>query len=161
MTRRIDVATVGLVLALLIAVVALDLSGHHLFVVSGASMEPSIAKGTLAVVRSTVPAALAVGDVVTFQHKGATVTHRIAGIDEYGDARAFRTKGDANEVADPEPVAFDGEVGLLVAQVPLAGYLLGLLQAYGRIASIGLALLFAVSLLRERRALPFPFPARA
>ncbi len=159
--RRFDVATVALVLALLVGVVALDLSGHHLFVVSGASMEPSIAKGTLVVVRSTIPAALAVGDVVTFQHKGRTVTHRIAAIDEYGDARAFRTKGDANEAADPEPVAFDDEVGLLVAQVPLAGYFFGLLQVYGRIVSIGLALLIAFSLLKERRASSFPFPARA
>ncbi len=159
--RRFDVATVALVLALLVGVVALDLSGHHFFVVSGASMEPSIAKGALVVVRATIPAALAVGDVVTFQHQGRTVTHRIAGIDEYGDARVFTTKGDANEVADPEPVAFDDQVGLLVAHVPLAGYLLGLLQAYGRIVSVGLALLIALSLLKERRALPFPFPARA
>lgn len=161
MTRRLAAAAVGLVLALLIAVVALDLTGHHLFVVSGASMEPSIAKGALVVVRPTVPAALAVGDVVTFHHQGRTVTHRIAAIDEYGDARAFRTKGDANEVADPEPVAFDDQVGLLVAHLPLAGYLVGLVQAYGRIASVGLALLFTLALLKERRARPFPFPARA
>lgn len=158
---RLDVAAVALALPLLIAFVALDLSGHHLFVVSGASMEPAIAKGSLVVVRPTLPATLGIGDVVTFQHKGRTVTHRIAAIEEHGDARVFRTKGDANAVADPEPVAFDDRVGLLVAQVPLAGYLLGLTQAYGRLVSVALALLVAFWLFRERRARPFPFPARA
>ncbi len=159
--RRIESAAVALVLALLVAAVVLDLSDHHLFVVTGASMEPAVAKGSLAVVRPTLPAALSVGDVVTFQRKGETVTHRIAAIDELGDARVFTVKGDANAVADPEPVSFDDRAGLVVAQVPLAGYLLGLLQAYGRFVSIGLALVIAVQLLRERRVRPFPFPARA
>jgi len=159
--RRVESASVAIVLALLLAVVALDLSGHHLFVVTGASMEPAIAKGALAIVRPTIPAALAVGDVVTFQHKGQVVTHRIAAIDEHGDARVFTTKGDANEVADPEPVAFDDQVGLLVAQMPFFGYLLGLLQAYGRIASLALALLLGLWALRERRARSFPLPVGA
>lgn len=159
--RRAEAVLVALILALLVGVVALDLSGHHLFVVTGASMEPAIAKGSVVIVRPTIPAVLATGDVVTFQHKGRTVTHRIAAIDEYGDARVFTTKGDANEAADPEPVAFDEQVGLLVAQVPLAGYALGLLQAYGRLVSAGLALVIAAWLLRERRLRPFPFPAQA
>jgi len=158
-TRRLEVASIALVLVLLIAVVALDLSGHHLFVVSGASMEPAIAKGSLVVVRPALPAALAVGDVVTFQHRGRTVTHRIAAIEEHGDARVFRTKGDANDVADPEPVSFDDRVGLLVARVPLAGYLLGLAQAYGRLISIALALAIGLWLVKELRTRPFPLPS--
>lgn len=159
--RRAEAAAVAAILALLVAVVALDLSGHRLFVVAGASMEPAIARGSLAVVRPAPPSALAVGDVVTFQHRGRTVTHRVAAIDELGDARVFTTKGDANDAADPDPVSFDDQVGLLVAQVPLAGYLLGLLQAYGRLLSLGLALLIAVRLVREGRARPFPFPSGA
>lgn len=159
--RRAEPAAIALVLALLVAVVALDLSGHALFVVSGASMEPAIAKGSLVVVRPTIPAALAVGDVVTYRHRGQLVTHRIAAVDDLGDARVFTTKGDANEAADPEPIAFDDEVGLLVAQVPLIGYLLALLQAYGRLASVALGLLFAAWALRERATPSFRSPASA
>lgn len=161
MRRQIDAATIALVLALLVGAVALDLSGYHAFVVSGASMEPAISKGSLVIVRPTLPAVLTVGDVVTYQHRGRTLTHRISAIEEFGDARVFTTKGDANDVVDPEPVAFDDRAGLLVAHVPLAGYLLGLLQAYGRVLSIGLALVIALWLLKERRILPFPLPARA
>jgi signal peptidase len=158
---RIESLAVAAVLALLIAAITLDLSGHQLLVVTGASMEPAVAKGSLVVVRPTIPAALAVGDVVTFQHKGETVTHRIAAIGEYGDARVFTTKGDANAVADPEQVSFEDRAGLLVAQLPLAGYALGLLGAYGRIAALLLALLVAAWAVRERRARPFPLPSGA
>jgi len=154
--RHVEALLIAAVLALLVLVVTLDLTGHHLFVVAGSSMEPAIAKGTLVVVRPTVPAELAIGDVVTFQHQGRTLTHRIAAIDEFGDGRVFTTKGDANEAADPERVSFDDQVGLLVGQVPLAGYVLGLLQAYGRVASVALALVLAAWLVRERRPLPFP-----
>lgn len=161
MTRRIDVATVALVLALLVTFLALDLAGLHPFVVAGGSMEPAIAKGSLVIVRPAVPAALAIGDVVTFQHRGRTVTHRVAAIDEQGPGRVFLTKGDANDAPDPEPVAFDDQVGLLVAQVPLAGYVLGLLQAYGRLLSVALALAIAARLVRERRPRPFPLAAGA
>jgi signal peptidase I len=155
---RLESAVVAVVLALLLVVVTLDLTGHHLFVVAGASMEPAVAKGSLVVVRPTIPAILAVGDIVTFQHSGQTVTHRIAAIDEHGDARVFTTKGDANEAADPEPVSFDDRVGLLVAQVPLAGYVLGLLQLYGRLVSVALALVIAAWALREWHVRPFPLP---
>ncbi|MBM4433892.1 MAG: signal peptidase I [Chloroflexi bacterium] len=120
MRRRIDLATTGLVLALLAGAAALDLSGHGLFVVTGSSMEPSVPRGALVIVRPTIPATLAVGDIVTYHLRGQPVTHRIAAIDEYGDARALRAKGDANAVADPDPVAFEDRAGLLVARVPLA-----------------------------------------
>lgn len=161
MRRRIDRATVALVLALLLGAAALDLSGHGLFVVTGSSMEPSVPRGALVIVRPTVPATLVVGDIVTYHLRGQAVTHRIAAIDEFGDARAFRTKGDANAAPDPEPVAFDDRAGLLVAQVPLAGWILGLVHAYGRPLAVALALAVAVAVLRERLALPLPRPFRA
>ena len=158
---RIESLAGAVVLALLIAAIGLDVSGHQLLVVTGASMEPAVSKGSLVLVRPTVPAALVVGDVVTFQHKGQTVTHRIAAIDEHGDARAFTTKGDANTAADPEQVSFDDRAGLLVGQIPVAGYVLGLLSAYGRLASVPIALVIALWAIRERRARPFPIPSGA
>ena len=81
MRRRIDLATTGLVLALLAGAAALDLSGHGLFVVTGSSMEPSVPRGALVIVRPTIPATLAVGDIVTYHLRGQPVTHRIAAID--------------------------------------------------------------------------------
>jgi signal peptidase len=157
--RRVESAAVVAVLALLVTLAALDLSGHRLFVVGGASMDPAIPKGSLVIVRATVPAALTVGDVVTYQHRGATVTHRVASIQEYGDARVFTTRGDANDAADPDPVTFDDRVGLVVAQLPVLGYLVAALQASGRLLSLAAAAVIALWALRRARSAPFPAPA--
>jgi signal peptidase len=157
--RRIESISIVAVFLLLVAVTALDLTGHRLFVVGGASMEPALGKGSLVIVRSTYPAALTVGDVVTYEHRGATVTHRVATIAEYGDGRLFTTKGDANDAADPDAVAFDDRVGLVVAHVPLLGYLVAILQAYGRFLSVAVACVIALWALRRARWGSFPLPA--
>jgi signal peptidase I len=157
---HIEAIAVVAVLAMLLTFTALDLSGNRLFVVSGASMEPAISHGSLIVVRPATPDAVAVGDVVTFQHRGATVTHRVNAIDDRAGTRVFTTKGDANEALDPDPVSFDDRVGLLVAQVPFAGYVLALLQWYGRPLSVGLGLVIAAWAIRRYRLRPFPVAVR-
>ncbi len=158
---HIDSIAVALVLVLLLGATALDASGHRLLVVSGASMEPAIARGSLIVVRPAPAGIVAVGDVVTFEHRGATVTHRVASIDEQAGARIFRTKGDANEALDPDAVSFDGPVGLLVAQLPVAGYVVALLQYSGRPLSVALGLVIAGWALRRYRLRLLPLTARA
>lgn len=159
--ERVDALAIVAVLALLLTFSALDLSGHRLFVVSGASMEPALARGSLIVVRPTPPDAIAVGDVVTFEHRGATVTHRVSSVDERGGARVFTTKGDANDVLDPDSVTFDDRAGLVVAQLPLLGFVFAVVQWYGRTLSIGLGLVLAAWAFRRYRLRPFPVVARA
>ena len=158
--RHVESVAVFAVLALLLTLTALDLTGHRLFVVGGSSMEPAIPKGALVIVREAHPAALSVGDVVTYQHRGASVTHRIAEIEDYGDARIFTTKGDANETADPDRVTFDDRVGLVVATIPVAGYPVVLLQSTGRALSVGAAVVIAAWTLRRARSRTF-LPASA
>ena len=153
--RHLEALAVLGTLALLITLTTLDMTGHRLFVVGGASMEPSIPKGSLVITRDTFPVALGVGDVVTYQHHGATVTHRIAAVADYGDARIFTTKGDANDAADPDAVTFDDRVGLVVAQLPVAGYAVALLQSTGRLLSVVVAALIAMWALRSVRSRPF------
>ena len=159
--RRAELVAVLAVLGLLTAATVLDLSGHRVFVVGGASMEPAIPRGSLVLVRGSSPYALAVGDVVTFEHQGQVVTHRLASVDDAAGTRVFTTKGDANAMVDPDQVAFYGEVGLVEAQVPLAGYALGIVQAYARSTAFGLAAVFAVLALRRLRGEAVPVPTSA
>ncbi|MBI2773193.1 MAG: signal peptidase I [Chloroflexi bacterium] len=157
---RIEAAAAIVVLALLATVIALDLSGHRLLVLIGSSMEPATAKGSLIVVRAADPGALAVGDVISFDRSGHSVTHRIAAIDRADGVPVFTTKGDANETADPDRVTFAGSVGLVEAAIPFAGYVLAITQSYARFASFGLAAIFAGLALRHARQAP-PIPANA
>jgi signal peptidase I len=157
---RIESAAAIVVLALLATVIALDLSGHRLLVLTGSSMEPAIPKGSLIVVRTADPETLALGDVVAFEHEGRSITHRIAAIDVVDGVRAFTTKGDANTVADPQRVTFSDRVGVVEAAIPFAGYVLAMAHSYARFASFGLAAVFAGLALRHARQAS-PIPANA
>lgn len=68
------------------------------------SMAPDMPAGSMAVVRPVPPAALKVGDVVTYQAPipgQPVVTHRIVEIDSSGSQPVIRTRGDANAAPDP------------------------------------------------------------
>jgi signal peptidase len=127
--------------------------GWQRYAIVSGSMTGTYDRGSL-VLDEVVPVAdLRVGDVITYRPpvKDHLVTHRIAwiGRDPSG-ARSFRTKGDANPVADPwtfrlaQPTQARVRVG-----VPLAGHVLTALSRRDvRVGVIGLpALLIALSAL--------------
>jgi signal peptidase I len=115
--------------------------------VTGSSMEPAIVKGSLVVVEPVSPQIVRVGDVITLERKGQIITHRVVAIDTTDvTAPVFTTKGDANPVADPEPVRFTGQVGLFRVAIPLAGFVIAYVQAYARTALMVIAaIVFCVS----------------
>lgn len=127
--------------ALTLAFLSLRFLGLGSYVVTGGSMEPAIHKGSLILVEPSSPETVRLGDVITFQKYDQTTSHRVIAIDHTAAGRVFTTKGDANTVADPEPSVFPGQVGLVRATIPLAGYAIAGVQTYWRLA---LALLAAV-----------------
>ena len=105
------------------------LLGYERYVIVSGSMSGTYDRGSL-VFDEVVPVAdLRVGDVITYRPPpgaGPTglITHRIAEIrrDERG-GRVFRTKGDANPVADPWTFTLGGrEQARVAAGVPWVGY---------------------------------------
>jgi signal peptidase len=80
-------------------------------------------------------ASLKLGDVITYRPPAGAgpdhlVTHRIAAIttDQSG-GRVFRTKGDANEVADPWTFSLrEGKQARVRAGVPYVGYVISALS---------------------------------
>jgi len=134
-----------------LALLAIRTLGMGTFVVTGGSMEPAIGKGSLVIVEPVSPSLIRRGDVITFDHYGQMTTHRVIAIDSTNAAGpVFTTKGDANTVADPEPVHFPGQVGLFRSSIPLLGYAVVYAQAYWRLALTliaGLAFLACAALL--------------
>jgi signal peptidase I len=128
--------------AICLGLVAIRTLGMGTFVVTGSSMEPVINKGALVIVEPVTPAAVSRGDIITFEHYGQMTTHRVIAIDSSSAASpTFTTKGDANTVADPEPVHFPGQVGVYRASIPVLGYVIVYAQAYWRLALTALAAL--------------------
>jgi signal peptidase I len=132
------------------------LAGYRVFIVRSGSMAPTIPTGSAVLVRGVPPESLRVGDVITFERTDGgqppvTVTHRIVEIVQPGPPILFRTKGDANTVADPVTVSYVGDAGKVDAHVPFAGYALNAVgHPAARLALIGVpALLLGLSFIRD------------
>ncbi|MFD6134015.1 signal peptidase I [Isoptericola sp. NPDC056618] len=116
--------------ALLLVVVVPRLAGATPYGVATGSMRPAFDVGTLVVVRPVDVDEITTGQVVTYQLRSGdptVVTHRVVGLGTTVDGeRTLLTRGDANEVADPEPVQAVQVRGALWYAVPQLGRLMGL-----------------------------------
>jgi signal peptidase I len=89
------------------AVLLPAVAGLQRYVITGGSMSGTYDRGSLVYARVVPTAGLRVGDVITYQPPAGAgprelVTHRIVAIGVRRDGqRVFRTRGDANPVADP------------------------------------------------------------
>jgi signal peptidase I len=133
--RRVGSLASGaaLVVATLCAlcVLAPALIGWERYAIVSGSMTGTYDRGSLVLAEVVPVAELKIGDVITYQPPAGDhpITHRIAwiGRDEAG-RRVYRTKGDANPVADPwtfrldRPTQARARVG-----IPYAGFALAAL----------------------------------
>ena len=93
---------------LCIAVLVPRLAGATPHAVLTGSMQPGLPPGSLVVTRPASMSDISAGDVIAYQLRSGdptVVTHRVVatGIAASGD-QVLVTQGDANRVADPEPV---------------------------------------------------------
>lgn len=88
---------------------------HGFVYVEGGSMAPTLVPGDVIVYRRRVPQ-FERDDLVLFEHNGGLVVHRVAGIQRDG---ALRTRGDANERVDSQPVHPDDVRGCVVFVLPV------------------------------------------
>lgn len=126
--RRVSSWALGLVLlvgtvgALAIAVYPTVTDGQSLTVLSG-SMEPHVPVGAMVFTHPVDPADVVPGDVLTFARPSSPdelVTHRVIAVQGSGPTLSFTTQGDANDVADLDPVpasSVRGEPWLVVPEL--------------------------------------------
>ena len=122
-------------------------------------MEPTIHKGSLVIDEPVSAGALRLGDIITFDHYDQTTTHRIVGVEGSANGPMFSTKGDANQITDPEPLTFPGRVGLVKLAVPGVGYAVAWMQYIWRLgATLVAAIIFfscaAMVFLKKDQAAP-------
>ncbi|HWI44214.1 MAG TPA: signal peptidase I [Nocardioides sp.] len=127
------IAAAGVLLA---AVVVPRVAGGRPYTVLTGSMQPHLPPGTLVIVRPVPTEEIGVGSVITYQVRSGeptVVTHRVVAVrmTPAGEP-VFRTKGDANDVADDRwvrPVQVRGE---LWYAVPYLGHLSQLISSQDR-----------------------------
>jgi len=118
------VITVG-VLAMLLAmgVIFAPQFGWRVDSVLSNSMSPALKAGGAVVSRPVDAAQIVPGDIITFRspRNGDLTTHRVVGVEE-AFGYSFKTKGDANAMADPYMVPAANIEGRVVLHVPLLGH---------------------------------------
>lgn len=121
---------VSLVVLLAVLLTGVRLAGMQVYTVLSGSMEPAYPVGCLIYVKETDR--VSVGDVITFYLDENTIaTHRVVeifGEEEDPTSHSYRTKGDANEVADGDLVPASHVIGKPFFTIPYLGYLANYIQ---------------------------------
>jgi signal peptidase I len=153
----------GIAALVTVTVLVPRIGGATPYTILTGSMRPTMPPGTMVVIRPVDPDRVRVGDVVTYQLRSGepeVVTHRVVsvGLDGTGH-RVFRTRGDANDAADPGWVKPVQLKGVRWYAVPYAGRFTNLLDGDQRqgvlVAVVGTLLLYAAYMfgsdVRDRR----------
>jgi signal peptidase len=120
------------IIVLLLVPSFLGLFGYRAYVVYGGSMGSALSNGSIGITRKIEPDAIKVGDVVAIQRSSRSlpILHRIIEIDTTASGvRAFITRGDANQDADP-PVTLQGAGDRVVFSIPWLGYIVHLARSF-------------------------------
>lgn len=119
---------VGMVVLLAVFLMGSRLVGYQVFNVISGSMEPEYSVGDLIYVKKVNTKDIKVGMPITFvlNEDLVVATHRVIEID--AENQYFYTKGDANEIADSEPVHFNNVIGVPQFSIPLLGYVSDFIQ---------------------------------
>lgn len=105
-------------------------AGYQMYIVLSGSMNPEFDTGSLAFVKETPTEQLIVGDIITFRSQSGSdslTTHRIVEVNREEGLR-FVTRGDANNVNDPNLVLAENVVGRVTGSIPYVGYVMSFVQ---------------------------------
>lgn len=97
--------------------------GHRLYIVESGSMEPAIKMGSMVIVKELPASEIKIGDAAIFytEDREAKVTHRVVDIE--GNGESFITRGDANNMDDPNPRGKSEVIGKVLFPIPFMGFI--------------------------------------
>lgn len=92
---------------------------YKAYIISTESMQPTLKKGDVIVIKKVDKKDLKIDDIITFKVKGEIITHRIVEIDEVNGT--YKTKGDNNNIIDDVNLLFEDIEGKEIIKIPHLG----------------------------------------
>lgn len=124
-----------------------DLFGYKSMIVLSGSMEPTIMKGDLIIVKKANSNYLKAKDIIAFRNKDKTITsHRIIKVDKIDSKLYFKTKGDNNNTMDEDVVVAKDIEGIYVSRIPELGNFLMYIQTIQGFITVTMFLLLIFSI---------------
>lgn len=102
--------------------------GIYMFNIVSESMEPTLEINDVVVVQKSDPKQLQKGDIITFQEGERIISHRVIDITKIRDEIKIRTKGDNNEISDPNLVESGQIYGKVVFRIKKIGNIITYIQ---------------------------------
>ena len=102
--------------------------GIYTFNIVSGSMEPTLNVNDVVVVQKCEPQDLKKEDIITFKQNDRIISHRIVDIIKQNNNIQFKTKGDNNEISDPDLVDAGQVYGKVLFSVKKIGKAISYIQ---------------------------------
>ena len=102
--------------------------GIYMFNIVSESMEPTLYKDDVVFVKKCDISELKKGDIITFEQDNRVISHRIINITKEKSVVKFETKGDNNEIVDPDKVTEEQVYGKVLYKVGKIGQAVSYIQ---------------------------------
>ena len=112
--------------------------GIYMFNIVSDSMEPTLYKNDLVFVQKCNILELNEGDIITFKQDERVISHRINDITKEKGIIKFETKGDNNEIADPDKVEAAQVYGKVSFSIKKIGNIVSYIQDVSGFINIGI-----------------------
>ena len=105
-----------------------DFLGFKTYEIVSRSMEDTINKNDIIVVKKADKNEIDENDIISFDNGNEIITHRIVDIENINGQTLYTTKGDNNRFADDEKISFEQIEGKYVFKLSKLGYLMNFLK---------------------------------
>lgn len=102
--------------------------GIYMFNIVSGSMEPTLDINDVVVVQKCDLLELQKGDIITFQQDGRIISHRILNVTKQKGIIKFETKGDNNQIPDPDLVGQEQIYGKVLFKIKTIGKFISYIQ---------------------------------
>lgn len=99
-----------------------------MFNIVSESMEPTLEINDVVISQKCEPSQLQIGDIITFEQDGRIISHRILDITSTNSVIKFETKGDNNEIPDPDIVDSGQVYGKVLFKIKRIGKIISYIQ---------------------------------